>query len=54
MEIIISNAAVNNGNRGCVALSLSSMYIIDKILNAKDIPHTFIYLKVGMIKKKSI
>ena len=33
MKILITNAAVNNGNHGCVALSLSSMYIIDKILN---------------------
>ena len=51
MEIIISNAAVNNGNRGCVALSLSSMYIIDKILNAKNIPHTFYLPQSGYDQK---
>ena len=52
MEIIISNAAVNNGNRGCVALSLSSMYIIDKILNAKNIPHTFYLPQSGYDQKE--
>lgn len=30
--IILGNAAINNGNRGCVALSYSAMYLIDKIL----------------------
>lgn len=32
ISIIIANAPINNGNRGCVALSISSMYIIDEIL----------------------
>lgn len=41
MNIILTNALVNNGNRGCVALSVSTMYLVDKILNKKNIPHTF-------------
>lgn len=52
MKIIIANAAVNNGNRGCVALSLSSMYIIDKILNNRNIPHTFYLPQSGYDKKE--
>lgn len=32
ISIILANAPINNGNRGCVALSVSSMYIIDEIL----------------------
>ena len=31
-NIILGNAAINNGNRGCVALSYTSIYLIDKIL----------------------
>ena len=52
MNIILANAPVKNGNRGCVALSLSSMYIIDKILNNRDIPHTFYLPQSGYDKKE--
>lgn len=31
-RIVLSNAAINLGNKGCVALSYCSMYLIDKIL----------------------
>lgn len=41
LNIIIANAPMYNGNRGCVALSLSSMYLIDKILSSVNIPYTF-------------
>lgn len=41
MNIILSNCAVNNGNRGCVALGVSIMYLIDKLLNKNNIPHVF-------------
>lgn len=30
--IILANAPINNGNRGCVALAYCSIYLIDKIL----------------------
>lgn len=30
--IILANATINNGNRGCVALAYCSIYLIDKIL----------------------
>ena len=33
VNIILANAPINNGNRGCVALSVSSMFIIDEILS---------------------
>ena len=37
VNIILANAPINNGNRGCVALSVSSMYIIDEILSQAGI-----------------
>lgn len=51
MNIILVNAPVNNGNRGCVALSLSSMYIIGEILNDRNIPHTFYLPQSGYTQK---
>ena len=50
MNIILTNAPVKNGNRGCVALSLSAMYIIDKILNDRNIPHQFYLPQSGYEK----
>lgn len=50
MNIILANCPVNNGNRGCVALSLSTMYVIDKLLNEKNIPHTFFLPQSGFEK----
>ena len=32
LNIILGNAPINNGNRGCVALSYTSIYLIDKVL----------------------
>lgn len=40
-NIILANALINNGNRGCVALSISTMYIIDRILSEAGISYTF-------------
>lgn len=37
LNIIIANAPVYNGNRGCVALSISSMFIINDMLSKKNI-----------------
>lgn len=33
LNIILGNAPTNNGNRGCVALSITSMYLLDKVLS---------------------
>ena len=52
MNIILTNALVKNGNRGCVALSLSAMYIIDKILDDRNIPHQFYLPQSGYRKKE--
>lgn len=52
MNIILTNALVKNGNRGCVALSLSAMYIIDKILNDRNIPHQFYLPQSGYREKE--
>ncbi len=37
MNIILANAVINNGNRGCVALSVTSMILIDEILKRKGV-----------------
>ena len=41
MKIILSNTAILNGNRGCVALSYSIMYLLDKLLRDKGIDYEF-------------
>lgn len=40
VNIILANATINNGNRGCVALSVSSMYLLHIILRDKRISYT--------------
>lgn len=51
MNIILANCPINNGNKGCVALSLSTMYIIDKLLNKRNITHSFYLPQSGFEKK---
>lgn len=41
--IVLANALMNSGNRGCVALSISSLYLIDQILSDAKIDYR-IYL----------
>ncbi len=40
-NIILANAPIKNGNRGCVALSITVMSIIDKILTDANISYTY-------------
>lgn len=40
LNIILGNAPINNGNRGCVALSYTSIYLIDKVLSEAGIDYT--------------
>ncbi len=40
-KIILANCPINNGNRGCVALSISTMYLLKQILNEKNITYEF-------------
>lgn len=42
-NIILANAPINNGNRGCVALSITAMSIIDEILSEANVDYD-IYL----------
>ena len=39
LNIILGNAPINNGNRGCVALSYTSIYLIDKVLSDAGIKY---------------
>lgn len=40
LNIILGNAPINNGNRGCVALSYASMFLIDKLFSEAGIEYT--------------
>ena len=51
MNIIIANAPIKNDNRGCVALSVSILFILDRMLKDKHIPHTFYLPQSGYDKK---
>lgn len=52
LNIIIANAPIYNGNRGCVALSISSMFIIDDILSKKNISYRFYLPQSGHTQYK--
>lgn len=52
MNIILANSSVISGNRGCVALCISSMYIIDEILSKKNINYTFYLPQSGHTEYK--
>ena len=43
LNIILANAPIKNGNRGCVALSITSIFLLDEILNKYNIDYN-IYL----------
>jgi polysaccharide pyruvyl transferase WcaK-like protein len=43
LKIILANAPIKNGNRGCVALSITTLYLIDKVLTRMGKNYT-IYL----------
>lgn len=52
MNIILSNCSTVSGNRGCVALSISSMFIIDDILSKKKISYCFYLPQSGHTEYK--
>lgn len=41
LNILIGNATLLNGNRGCVALAATSIYLIDKILSERRYKYNF-------------
>lgn len=47
-KIVLGNAAINNGNRGCVALSYTSIYLIDKILSEHGIDYELFLTDSGI------
>lgn len=49
MNIILANCVVNNGNRGCVALTLTTMYLLDRILKEAGVSYTFYLFQRGVI-----
>lgn len=49
-NIILANAPINNGNRGCVALSITSLSILTKIFNEQGIEATIYLPDSGFIE----
>lgn len=49
--IILANAPINNGNRGCVALSITAMSIIDKIFREACEDYKLYLTDSGVIEK---
>ncbi len=39
IRIVLANAPINNGNRGCVALTYSALYLIDYIFSTKGVEY---------------
>lgn len=41
IKIIFANAAIKNGNLGCVALSISTMFLLDELFKKKGVKYEF-------------
>ena len=50
LNIILANAPINNGNRGCVALSYTSMCLIDRILTRAKVAYNLYLTDSGQEK----
>jgi colanic acid/amylovoran biosynthesis protein len=53
MNIILANLPINNANKGCVALSVSIMFLLNKLLKEKSISYKF-YLPDSGYKSKGM
>jgi polysaccharide pyruvyl transferase WcaK-like protein len=53
LNIILANATVNNGNRGCVALCYASIYLIDMILTEAGMQYCLYLADSGQDKNGS-
>ena len=40
LNLVLANAPINNGNRGCVALTVSTLFLLDEILKEKNIDYS--------------
>lgn len=49
--IILANAAVNNGNRGCLALSYCAIYLIDDICKSNGIEYELYLTDSNLLRK---
>lgn len=53
IKIIFANAAINNGNLGCVALSISTMFLIHELFKEKGVEYEF-YLPDSGFRHKQL
>lgn len=53
LNIVIGNATLLSGNRGCVALAITSMYLLDKVLSEHGYEYEF-YLPNSGFKKNEL
>jgi len=52
INIVLANSPIDDGNRGCVALTLSSLYFIDKVMEELDIKYELYILDTYLRAKK--
>lgn len=52
INIILANAPINNGNRGCVALSITSIYLLDEILKKHNVDYQLYLCDSGFSDKQ--
>lgn len=53
LNIILANAPINNGNRGCVALSITSIYLLNEILKKHNVDYQLYLCDSGFASKQS-
>lgn len=53
LNIILANAPINNGNRGCVALSITSIYLLNEILKKHNVDYQLYLCDSGFSSKQS-
>lgn len=51
LNVILANAPINNGNRGCVALTYSVVYILNRILSEKSVDYTLYVLDTSLLEE---
>ncbi len=51
-NIILANSPINNGNRGCVALSITSIYLLDEILKKHNVDYQLYLCDSGFSNKQ--
>ena len=54
LNIVLANATINNGNRGCVALCITSIYLLNEILSRHNIDYNIYLCNSGFPENKEL